>query len=253
MKRVLGTLLAVALLALFGAQGFAVGGAEEALRLEKSGGWQQAELRWYAAGGKAEFFDGLTRGEVEYAWKLRQVMPDGSFSEIPLKGRPGVSAVELPREGALVLTLQAAAGAFSGEYRVTLMVDGQESAPVAVFLQDDAALQAALAKAKHLAINPNGRYSEGYVARLQAAVAVGESLYASSSAAPEEVDARTGELLRLTANPELALTQSDFINKLIPSGWKIFDFIAAPFRWAQTRWSEVFSMMQLAFYALFQP
>jgi len=233
-RRILGALLSAALLAVLLAPGV---GAATGFPLAQSGSWQQMEFRCQVDTPQ------------EYTWRV-QMLSGGAWAALA-PGAPGVFAQELPAEGVLALVLKA-----PGRYRVSLVLDGAESAVYEALLLDDATLQAALASARALASNPNKRYDEAYVARLKQAIAAAEALYTQPAGVTREVmDARTVGLRALAENPVLAKSSFALFNRLAPGWWKFVDTITAPLRWLREypSWGSFFTLLAEGLRAMVNP
>ena len=233
--RIFGALLAAALLLVLLAPGV---GAAAGFPLAQSGSWQQMEFRCQADTAQ------------EYEWHVQMLSPGGEWAVLS-PGAPGVFTQELPAEGVLALVLKA-----PGRYRVSLVLDGGESAVYEALLLDDAALQAALASARALASNPNKRYDEGYVARLKQAIAAAEALYTQPAGVTREtMDARTAGLRALAGNPVLAKSSFALFNRLAPGWWKLVDTITAPLRWLREypSWGSFFTLLAEGLRAMVNP
>jgi len=234
-RRILAALLAAALLAVLFAP---CAGAAAGFPLAQSGSWQQMEFRCRADTSK------------DYEWRVQILSPGGDWFDVP-PSAPGVLTQELPAEGVLALVLKA-----PGRYRVSLVLNGEESAVYAALLLDDNALQAALASARMLASNPNKRYDEGYVTRLKQAIAAAEALYTQPTGVTREaMDAKTAGLRALADNPVLSKSNFALFNRLAPSWWKLVDTITRPLRWLREypTWGSFFTLLAEGLRAMVNP
>jgi len=231
LKRVLCAALATVLLAIVAAP---IAFATEEVSIVQTGSWQQVEFRW---AGDAD----------EFNWQVYRV-EDDALVPVPLHES---FATQLAQNGLLVLSLRATEPLF-GRFKVSLIVDGIVSAPRFVWLLRDGELQAALAQARYVAQNPNGRYCAEYIVQLQAAIAAAQALYAADEVTPTAIAAQVALLNSLSASPELSMTNNGFFNRFVPSWWRAVDIVATPFRWLQTRTESAFPMVRQIFTAMFE-
>ena len=230
LRRVLGVLLAALLLAGFALPGAAAAGEAQVLQ---TGGWQQAEFRW---AGEAD----------EVSWQVYRV-EDGALTPVPLHES---FAAQLAQDGLFVLSLRAAEPLF-GRFKVTITADGETGTAGYVWLLCDSELQTVIAQARQVAQNPNGRYCDAYIARLQAAIAAAQALYAADDVIPGDMAAQVRQLQFLVAAPELSMTGNGLFNRFIPGWWRVVDAVAAPFRRTQSRTEIILPIIGQVFTAMF--
>jgi len=238
-RRILGVLLVIAMLAAFAPGVAAAWGPPPTIELTQSGSWQQMEFRWTVPGDAQAFFAGVDDGTITYEWNVRRISQNFNLTMfMPL---------ELRQEGILVMSVRA-----NGTLQVSLTVNGLTSEPTQVWLlSDDYELQAVLTQANQVLQNAR-RYCADYIAQLQAAVAAAQSLYATNeTVTQEDISARVAQLDALVSAPQLAMTDSGFFNRFIPSWWRVVDAATAPLRRLQTRSGAYFSVIGQIFAAVF--
>ena len=251
-KRIMAVLLAAALLALFGVQG--VGAASQPPSIERSGSWQQAEFRWQMPENAQD---------LDYRWEiLRLTNPAApeedqiwsnvqTYHHVPGKSQHIISgAIVREIDGTSFLSM-GPSYLIQGYFHVRLIVGDEIAAEDYVWLADDSALQHALDEAKRLTARSR-RYTKEYIAKLQGAIADAQALYAADwQVTPDDIAARTTALVALMAQPELSMTGSDFLNRLVPGWWKFVDFATAPLRWLQARADLLWPMFEQVVAAVF--
>jgi len=234
LRRILGTLLPVALLLAL----LAPGAGAAAFPLARSGSWQQVEFRCEADTSQT------------YEWRVEILSPGGDWYPVP-PGVPGILTQDLPEEGVLALVIKT-----PGTFRVRLVLGGAESEVYEAQLLDDTALQTALTSARALAANPNGRYDAGYIARLKQAIAAAEAIYTQPAGVTREgMDVRTADLRALAGSPVFARSNSGLVNRLAPGWWKFVDAVTAPFRSLQDfpTWGSFFTLLADGLRAMVNP
>ena len=241
LKHVLSVLLAAVLFAGFAVQSaFAAWEPPTAIEITQSGSWQQMEFRWNVPGDAAAFFAGVDNGTIAYEWNVNRVSDNFNLTMLVPS--------ELRQEGVLVVNVRA-----GGILQVSLIVNGQASAPIQAQLFEDFALQYLLTQANRLAQNPSRRYCADYITRLREAITAAQALYVMDveEITQELLNARIEQLLSLVEAPELALTSSGLLNRFIPGWWRIVDVVTAPFLWLQDRAEVLFAMIGQIFTAMF--
>ncbi len=217
----------------------------------KSTGWAYKEVSWAVTGDAAEFFAAVTAGEITYNW----LVVNAKGVTVPVKAENGLEDLRDDAEGSLVLVMTPGQIKNYGTFTVTLNLNGVASQSVSVNLVDDTDLAAAIDAALAEAANPNGRYSDAYIAKLNAAIGVAmasqgmEGDTITAEAAAEAVSALWG----IVAEKEYKLTGvgflDDFLAPRIAGFWASFDSFTAPLR--AINWGVVWKLIVKTITAMF--
>lgn len=254
-KRILSVLLALLMAAcLLGTGASAAWEAPEAAQTfsVKSAGWGYKEVSWAVTGEAADFFADLAAGGATYSWQV----VDADGRTILVKAVNGLADLRDKAAGSLVLVMTPGQIKNYGAFTVTLNLCGVASEAVTVTLADDSALSAAIAEAKAVAANPNDRYTDAFILRVENAVAAAEALLGSAAMTADAALIAVATLRAAFAEPEYALTGVGFLDDLlaprIAGLWGCFDAIASPFRALRNlNWSSITTLILNTIIAIF--
>ncbi len=199
------------------------------------------------AKSKEVYWDAFTAGtgaDGKAFWTLYQNDKTMSYTwEVLYKGAnvygtSGVSSMDEKSANKLTLIVNPGASERYGEFQVTLSIKlgdvTKKSAPVSIYLVDDAGYKEILAEAEAAAKNPSNRYTDDYIDALNAAIKEAKTLVDVTNPTIERYTQATDILKAVLAAEEFQLIGLEFIDNLFPQAvlgafWKgidVFDKIS---------------------------